>query len=113
MMKSLTARTDGGQHYPVIVQALAPDLDVSPLDEGQVKSPPAKCISMSSGRSRVNRLQRRNARPSNADGLTVGSPIQFFTTGFSVQLAKVEVLDVSISTLVGRGAVGAVRGRSN
>ena len=34
-MKSFTARTDGGQEYPVIVQALAPDLDVSPLGEGQ------------------------------------------------------------------------------
>jgi hypothetical protein len=37
-MKSFTARTDGGQEYPVIVQALAPDLDVSPLGEGQTST---------------------------------------------------------------------------
>jgi hypothetical protein len=37
-MKSFTARADGGQEYPVIVQALAPDLDVSPLGEGQTST---------------------------------------------------------------------------
>jgi uncharacterized protein DUF1942 len=34
-VKSFSARTGSGESYPVLVQALAPDLDVSPLSQGQ------------------------------------------------------------------------------
>lgn len=37
-MKFFNARADGGQNYPVLVQALAPDLDVSPLSQGQLSA---------------------------------------------------------------------------
>lgn len=34
-MRSLSARTADGQNYRVLEQALAPDLDLSPMSEGQ------------------------------------------------------------------------------
>lgn len=71
-MKSFAAHTDGGQDYPVIAQVLAPDLDDSPLDEGQNLTGEAYFDVI--GRPDVDRLRRRNARPSDVDGIIVGRP---------------------------------------
>ncbi len=65
-MKSFNARTDGGQNYPVLVQALAPDLDVfSTGPRPTLHRQPL--LRRHRARADVDRLQRRRAGSGDLD----------------------------------------------